>query len=122
MSAYVQEYQQVASYQEVANWIIRKAFMDEQGALVLKLLARFSPSQESSAEMIADIGEEAISKQGPEFIAANIGRFVAVSLASDKILAMADTMEQLNQELVKKKIKENCYVKKLGSSTVAEIR
>lgn len=66
-------------------------------------------------------GELLVSELPPEFVQSNRGKFAAISFNTGNVLCIANSLGELNTQLVQKKIRENCYVKRFGYSVVAKI-
>lgn len=81
------------------------------------LVGREEPTD---VELKAELGRQIVSGLPLEFISNNHGRFVAVNFAR-KILTVCDTLETLNKEIVRKDVKENYYIARIGYTTIAQI-
>ena len=71
-------------------------------------------------ELRAALGKQIISELPAKFSSKNTGRFVAVTFTR-KILAVCDTLEDLNKQIAKKKLRENYYIERIGYSTITQI-
>ena len=71
-------------------------------------------------ELRASLGRQIISELPAKFTLNNKGRFIAVTF-SRKILAVCDTLEDLNLQIAKKKLKENYYIERLGHDAITQI-
>lgn len=92
---------------------------------VLDPRLRFRPSlitveEPANVEVKAMLGRQIVSNLPLHFRMDNKGRFVAVTFTGN-ILAVCDTLEDLNKELVRKDIKENYYIERIGYSAIAQI-
>ena len=74
----------------------------------------------SSVELRATIGRQIVSKLPAHFRLKNSGRFIAVDFTG-KVLAVCDTLESLNKEIVEKKIRVNYYIERIGYSEIAQV-
>lgn len=75
----------------------------------------------SGPEFEVSLGERLVALLPEEFVHRNQGKFIAISFTNGSVLCVAPTLAELNTEMVRRKIRENCYVKKLGSDAVATI-
>jgi hypothetical protein len=76
--------------------------------------------QRLSADQVAEIGERLVSELAEQFLKKNKGRFIAISLEG-KIIAVADTMRELNDRLAKLGKHETSYIKRVGFDYIAEL-
>jgi hypothetical protein len=76
--------------------------------------------QPSTVELRAVLGRQIVSELPKGFKSKNYGRFVAVTFTG-KVLAVCDTLESLNNEIVKKNLKENYYIERIGYRTITQI-
>lgn len=74
----------------------------------------------STVELKADLGRYIVANLSSVFKSKNHGRFVAVTF-SGKILTVCNTLETLNNEIAKKKMKENYYIARIGYNTIAQL-
>ena len=71
-------------------------------------------------ELRASLGKQIISELPVKFRLQNKGRFVAITF-SRKVLAVCDTLEDLNKAIAKMTLKENYYIERIGYSTITQI-
>ena len=83
-------------------------------------LQRVESEELDVVELKANLGREIVSALPDHFKKRNHGRFVAVTFTA-KILAVSDTLLDLNEELSKKRLKENYYIERIGYSTITQI-
>ena len=79
--------------------------------------------QPSTVKLRASLGKEIVSHLQTTFKQKNNGRFLAVTL-SGKVIAVCDSLEALNKEIVKKKLRENrenYYIERIGYPAVTQI-
>lgn len=79
-----------------------------------------APKEITDIELRASLGREIISELPMDFKTKNYGKFIAITF-SRHILAVCDTLQQLNRELAKTSLKENYYIEKIGFRTIAQI-
>jgi hypothetical protein len=73
-----------------------------------------------AAESKAKLGRQIVSNFPVKFRSENKGRFIAVTFTG-VVLAVCDTLEGLNKEIVKRNVKENYYIERIGYHEVAQI-
>ncbi|MHB8702274.1 MAG: hypothetical protein ACYC7D_14825 [Nitrososphaerales archaeon] len=71
-------------------------------------------------ETKAKLGEQILSNLPVEFQDKNVGRYIAVTFSGD-IIAVADTIHDLNRSLLGKVKTENYFLARLGHKTLTEI-
>ena len=76
--------------------------------------------EESELEMQAKLGEAAVLRLPVKFRQENHGRYIAITFSA-KILAVSDTLEELNQKLADMELSENYYLHRIGFPTITEI-
>jgi len=77
----------------------------------------------SIVQLRASLGKGIVANLPAAFKKKNEGRFVAVTF-SGSIIAVCDTLEALNKEIVKKKLRENrenYYIERIGYPVVTQI-
>lgn len=79
-----------------------------------------TPSLQESLEIEAKLGEELISRLPHELKSRNIGKFIAITY-DNKILAICDSLEILNEKLRHEKPRQNYYMAKIGHDSIARI-
>ena len=77
--------------------------------------------QRVQLQLTVQRGEGLLMALGEEFLEANKGHFVAISLATGLVKANAETLEALNKRLVSDRVREDCYVARIGSKGIAVI-
>jgi hypothetical protein len=77
-------------------------------------------NEPDTIEMRVSLGKDIISHLPEAFKQRNKGRFLAVTL-SGNVVAVCPSLEALNEEIVRKQIRENYYIERLGHSTMADI-
>jgi hypothetical protein len=71
-------------------------------------------------ELRAALGRQIISELPAKFRSENKGRFVAITFTR-KVLAICETLEDLNKEIAKKKLRENYYIERIGYTSITQI-
>lgn len=66
-------------------------------------------------------GERIVAQLPKDFVLANKDRFVAISFATGRVLIIANSLLELNREMLQSHIQENCYVKRLGHPSITLI-
>lgn len=71
-------------------------------------------------EIAGIIGKALVSRLSEKFRMDNRGRFIAINY-SGQIMAISDTLEGLNKELVSKGVEEDCYTERLGYDVITTL-
>lgn len=74
----------------------------------------------SAVDLRAILGRQIVSKLPTKFRSENNGRFIAMTY-TNKVLAVCDTLESLNEKIAAMHLKENYYIERLGHNTIAQI-
>lgn len=87
---------------------------------LLKCHLRELVEEPNTFELKADLGRQIISNLSTDFKLKNNGKFTAVTFTS-KILAVCNTLEELNRKLAKIDLTENYYIERIGFKTIAQV-
>ena len=70
----------------------------------------------------ADLGRSIITQLPSDFLTENRGKFVAIGLKSQRVLALADTLPDLGKKVQAEETTENYYVARIGYQFVAKVQ
>ena len=81
---------------------------------------RRTVEEPNAVELRARLGRQIVATLPAKFLAENNGRYVAVTYTG-RVLAVCDTLEDLNSELARQQPKENYYLERIGYRAITQI-